>query len=62
MNIARSLYFSMDLATTIAELHFESDLDETAPELRGVIGSGPGHDEYEFLFNYFSLSFSNTLL
>lgn len=51
-NIARSLYFSMDLATTIAEFHFETDLNKSTPELVGVIGMGWGHDEYEFLFNY----------
>lgn len=51
-NIARSLYFSMDLANTIAEFHFETNLDESTPELRGVIGVGLGGDEYEFLFDY----------
>jgi hypothetical protein len=48
-NIARSLYFSMDLASTIAEFHFEMNLD---PELRDVIGMSLGGDEYEFLFDY----------
>ena len=48
-NIARSLYFSMDLASTIAEFHFETDLDL---ELRGIIGMSLGGDEYEFLFDY----------
>lgn len=51
INIARSLYFSMDVAMTVAELHLEADLTGTDLEPERI-GLGVGHDEYEFLFGY----------
>ena len=52
-NIVRSLYFGMDLASTIAEAHLEIDNSE--------VGVGIGQQEYSFLFDYVKFLVSQDL-